>query len=312
MAVIGILGANGQIGRGLALELGRNREHRLRLYVRRPDEFTPLAVRQKVIRPGVDEVISIDRFEAHRHDAVINAAGDGERGKQLALGRAIFDVTETLDRRVTEHLRENPDTLYFFLSTGAVYGFDARWPVRPGAELRQPVGDPDPVLYYPLAKLAAEARHRNLPNFKIYDLRIFGYFSRFIRLEGSFFLSELAAAVAARRPFRTTRTDMVRDYIDQAELGHVIETFLRRRPANGPYDLYSREPVGKLELLDAVSREFGMVIEYESTDTPATAIRKPESPSECRAARNAGYTPLRGSLELVTSELQALQSGLAG
>ncbi len=304
MAVIAILGANGQIGRGLASVLARNPAHRLRLVARRPDALRDLAT---IARPGLDAITPLDRFEDEAYDAVVNAAGDGERAKQIALGADLFRITETLDNRVTDHVRRHPRTAYFFMSTGAVYGFGTPWPVRRNAVFPWPVNAPDPANFYPLAKLVAEAKHRAHRDLAIYDIRIFGYFSRFIPLGGSFFLSELADAVVKGTRFRTSPVDMVRDYIDHEELAGLIETFLVSPPANGAYDIYSAAPVGKLELLEQVSRQFGLGVDYTPVPESSPArLAKPTAPSDCRQAAAAGHKPRRSSLQIVTEELRAL------
>lgn len=309
MAVIAILGASGQIGRGLALELGRNPRHQLRLFTRRPDEFRATATALRLLRPAIDEVRPLDRLSDDGFDAIINAAGDGERAKQIALGAEIFRITEAIDAQVTAYLSRFPDTLYFFLSTGAVYGFDAAWPVRPDDVLPSSIAEPDPINFYPLAKLAAEARHRAQKG-RIYDIRIFGYFSRFIPLGGSFFLSDLATAVVNHTTFRTTPVDMVRDYIDQAELAGLVEVFLNIRPEKGAYDVYSRAPVGKLELLKRLRRDFALSVSFEPLPTADPVhLPKPAAPTECRRAAAAGHTPRRTSIEIVTAELRALIDG---
>lgn len=309
MADIAILGANGQIGRGLALAFSRSPAHRLYLYARRPAAFADVAAPMNLPRRGRDEILPLDEFGARRHDVVINAVGDGERAKQIALGAEIFHVTETMDARVMAYLRGQPEALYFFMSTGAVYGFDAEWPVRRDALFAWPVNAPDPVNFYPLAKLVAEAKHRTEPRLRIYDIRIFGYFSRFIPLTGSFFLSEVAAAVLEGKEFRTSPADMVRDYIDHEELAHLIEAFVASRPANGAYDIYSRAPVGKIELLDRLTREFGLQVRYApSPAAPPPRLAKPEAPTDCRAALRAGHAAQRPSIDIVAEELRALRA----
>ncbi len=86
MADIAILGASGQIGRGLALEFSRSASHRLALYTRNPDALVRSAAGLGFPRPGIDQVLPLDRFGEVAVDAVINAVGDGDRTKQIALG----------------------------------------------------------------------------------------------------------------------------------------------------------------------------------------------------------------------------------
>src|SRR5260221_201189 len=144
VANIAILGATGQIGKGLI------------------DALSPRHTTKPFGR-------NISDFHLLDHDVIVNAAGPGQIAQHAALGAEMHHITERLDRIGLDYLERHPATLYCFLSTGAVY--------------RAPNQDD----HYAAAKRTAEARHRALPH-RIYDIRIFGYFSRYIPLDGSFFL----------------------------------------------------------------------------------------------------------------------------
>jgi len=307
MASVAILGASGQIGRGLASIMARDAACRLRLFARQPAAFEPQALSLGLLRPGIDEVRPLDSFENDRYDLVINAAGAGSRKRQLALGTEQQRITEALDERVLAYLERWPDATYANLSTGAIYGFGREWPVLRDSEFCASADDAERLDVYPLAKLAAEARHRALPQLRIYDIRIFGYFSRFIALDDGFFLAEVAGAIVRGAPLRTPQADMVRDYVDQAELAALIQALLRARPPNGAFDPYSGAPVGKHELLECLAREFGLRVHYEGAPAgPLAPLPKPAAPSSCRRAAEIGHLPRRSSMEIVVGELKEL------
>jgi nucleoside-diphosphate-sugar epimerase len=302
---IAILGASGQIGRGLAIALAVGPWAVLRLYARQATAFERDARALGLLNPRVS-VHSLESFERERHDVVINAAGAGSRTRQLALGAQQAHDTEALDQRVLSYLERFRDSTYVYLSTGAVYGFEREWPIPENASFRASPRDSDTLDMYPLAKLAAEARHRSMRSAHIYDIRIFGYFSRFITLDDGFFLSEVARSLVRGTPLRTSAQDMVRDYIDQTELAALIRRLLRSQPPNGTFDIHSAAPVGKHELLEALTTEFGLRVEYEGGRQPAPPLAKPAVPSACRRAAGVGHKPLRSSKEIVLSEMRAL------
>jgi nucleoside-diphosphate-sugar epimerase len=161
------------------------------------------------------------------------------------------------------------------------------------------------VDYYPLAKLAAEAKHRSADHLLIYDIRIFGYYSRLIDPDGGFLLSEFTRCARDRTVFRTSPADFVRDYIGAKDLASLIRHLIAKRPANQALDSYSAEPVGKLELLKVLAREFGMPYEFTTADEPRPA-EKPDHPTCCRRGEALGWRPTLTSLDLVVEEMRAL------
>jgi nucleoside-diphosphate-sugar epimerase len=297
MLSIAILGATGQIGRGLAQALPR--ENQLHLFAR-----TPAPVHRHGDR---DHLKPLDSFGQHPYDIVINAAGPGSRRQQLSLGNPPWADAEALDLRIMKYLEHSTGTAYVHLSTGAVYGFNRDWPIPVGSHFRASAMDADRLDAYPLSKIAAEARHRAHRDLKIYDIRIFGYFSRYIGLDDGFFLSEVASALVQGTPLRTSSDDMVRDYIDQAELSAMISTLVCAKAPNGTFDIYSKAPVGKRELLEHLAREFGLRVDYRASPVePLAKLPKPVAPSACRNAAAFGHVPRRSSKDIVTGEMREL------
>jgi nucleoside-diphosphate-sugar epimerase len=294
---IAILGASGQIGLDLMRTLGA--EHRVTGYARAPEraraEFERFA-------PAGARFLHFDAFDASEHDGAVNAVGVGDRAGQIAQGPAFLESTWAVDGRVQAWLERRPSRFCVSIGSGAVYGLGRAWPIPADAKLEWPVNVPDPVDFYVLAKAALEVRHRARPDLAFYDLRVFGYFSPFIRLDSSFFLAELAAAISTRRPFRTSRADMLRDYIDGGELAAAIALLAAARPLAGAFDIWSAAPVTKLDLLAACAREFGLSIDWlpgESAAAPA-----PTPPSRHDALLRLGHLPLRSSLDIVLDHLR--------
>lgn len=298
---IAILGASGQIGLDLMRVLSHG--HRATGYARDPARAAAAFER---IAPGGARFLPFDAFDAADHDGVVNAAGVGDRENQVAQGQAFLETAWSIDTRIAAWLERRPDRFCVSISSGAVYGLGRAWPIPADARLEWPVNAPDPTAFYALAKAAIEARHRARPDLLIYDVRVFGYFSPFIRLDSSFFLANVAACVVGRTSLRTPRADMLRDYIDGAELASAVEVLAAVRPPGGAFDIWSAAPVTKFALLEACQREFGLAIDWHAGDaTPAAAAAA--VPSRHDALLRLGHAPKRGSLEIVLDHLGSIR-----
>ena len=306
MTTIAILGATGQIGRSLASSLLERSEFDLNLYARNIEHLSEFISNNRVAKNRV-QLLPLKKLGENHQDVIVNAIGAGSRARQLALGAEIFQVSQRYDDFVTDYLRAKPQTLYFFLSSGAVYGFDAKWPVEQDADFSYPVNGSDPIDHYPLSKIVSEAKHRCLSDLKIYDIRIFGFFSQYIDTDDSFFLSEVAHAIAHMEILFTTNKDMVRDYVGGREVGELIKTFVETPPDNGPYDIFSKAPVAKFDLLNRLRSEFDLKFELEFPNQPVELLKnKPLCPSNLTSTADAGYRPMRSSMEIVVEELHSI------
>ncbi len=301
MTTIAILGATGQIGKGLALELSKWPGYDLILCARNENRLDRFVSDADLNRNRIS-TRPMEAFEGA--DVIINAIGDGSRARQLKLGANLFFTTEHFDNLVTRYVMKHPKVQYIFLSSGAVYGFAAPWPVTQDATVDFKVNGTDPVNHYPLAKLTAEAKHRCLNQLLIYDVRIFGYFSRFINPDDDFFLSQTTRAVIQGKVLETQPSDMVRDYISQCDLAGFVLALMENRPNNGAYDICSRKTVTKFELLDRLGQDFGLKVQIKDGKPRGKSIGlKLVYPTERTNAEGAGYVPSKSSMENVLDEL---------
>jgi len=288
---IAILGANGQIGTGLIQELS--------------GEFNVYAV----VRNGstyqdsrVAEVLSYDQLLDHEFFLIINAAGPGDPQLQRTLGHEMFRITEGIDNVVLQYLDRHPSTKYLFVSTGAVH----RFLPAGGANFSIPVPEVPGSDCYAVSKLLAETKHRSLSSLTIWDVRVFGYFSRHIAADRTFFLSDLRTSLARGVPFRTHGTDFVRDYISFDDLAALVRALLRANAANMAVDVFSAMPLTKAELLETCRSRYGLKIEFESGSTEIVKVTKPRVISDDTAGAAIGYVPLRTSMETVLREMDHL------
>jgi len=289
---IAILGATGQIGRGLARAY--HDRARLTLFARRPDRAAMMAK-----AAGIEaEALPFERFADGKFDLIINAVGDGVPGRIRAAGAAIVDVTAHFDALCLAYLERHPSCGYVFLSTGAIYG-----PDYAGARERGRVTPASltPDNFYALAKLGAEDRHRGLSRHFIADIRLFGYISSEIDLRSDFLLAQMLDALVEGAVFLTQPADLVRDYVGSRDLIGLIDAWMASGRPNGGYDLLSAAPTSKFRILDALEREFGLAWRTEDASKPIERAVLPPSLSHDRAAEALGFRPDASSLDNVLS-----------
>jgi nucleoside-diphosphate-sugar epimerase len=252
-------------------------------------------------------VHELDAPFADRTDLIVNALGPGDPKTIRAAGASIAQITEAFDLRILQHLERHPETTYAFLSTGAVYGSDYGDREHPRRLLEtdtKALGNSD---HYPRAKLEAEARHRARGDLRIADVRIFGYFSRFIDLNGGFLMSEISRAVLNDRVFQTDGTDFVRDYIGPGDLTNLLLRLLNAGSVNFVVEARSAAPTTKLALLRALASEFGLKCEISGAArrlSIRSALDRPPMPD---SAAMIGYVPSRTSEQTLIEEMRALR-----
>jgi nucleoside-diphosphate-sugar epimerase len=297
--MIAILGATGTLGLSLAHEFAAD-PRGLVLFARRPER---LAEEPFVSPVGV---CPLGEFKAADFDLVINAIGAGDPGRVAAIGAEILEITDRWDGRVLETM--DARTRYVFLSSGAVHGPEHAGPV--GGDRRQsiPVNDRAVVPPYTMAKLLAEVRHRHLSSRSILDLRVFAYADSTLPSDGHFFLCELARSIGSQLPFKTSATDMVRDYASRTEVAALIRCWEAAGAGNTVLDVYTKAPARKSDILRLAQERYGIAIDYCADIAPSGTGEKPFYASLNHAAAALGYTPQRTALEIVTDYLD----GIAG
>ena len=157
---------------------------------------------------------------------------------------------------------------------------------------------------YPLAKLAAEARHRARSNARIADIRLFGYVSERLDPKAGYFLSHVLLALREGIPFETHGTDFIRDVVGPRELADLIDRIVDADGPNDAYDVYSAAPTTKLEILNQITNIFGLEVRFTGTVTAISGTLKPGRITLRNQAEAISYRPKRTSLEVVTEEFK--------
>ena len=293
MAKVALLGAQGQIARGLVEDLPQ--EWRLELFSRGPH-----APHKEAAARGAP-LMAYSQLAGSDYDLVINAAGPGDPVVQRANGRAILQITEYFDNLVLDYMRTHPATGYINLSTGAVYGKDYRGATeRMLFELN--AKDLANANAYVLAKLVAETKHRQSPDLRIADLRIFGYFSRRMDLNAGFFMAQVM------KQLTYGPADFVRDFIASEDLAAHIVALYEAGVPNSYFDAVSACPVTKFEILEALGQQFGL--RYIVDGGEPVQVERPMSTISAQDGVNQPVLRSRmTSRQVVLHEAGALISG---
>jgi len=300
--VIAVLGATGYLGRSLSRVLAQQRRS-LVLFARNIATFAELEW------PSNVELRALSSFHGGEFELVINAIGAGDPTRVGSMDVEILELTNFWDQLVLATM--SPRTRYVFLSSGAIYNTRFDQPMDADSKMILPVNRLETVPPYTIAKLYAEAYHRHARARSILDIRIFGYADVAIRTDGKFFLAELTRSLVERRIFVTSPHDMIRDYAGVSELLALIQCWENAGAPNRALDLYTRAPVGKFALLDAVAQRFGLDIRKSAEINPGPTGTKTVYTSAFRAAAELGYDPQRTALEVVLEMLEA-RLALAG
>lgn len=304
---LAIVGASSKIGRDLIRAFAARRPDKdLQLYVRDIE-----AAEQWLKRVGLSgryPLYEYRHYGQHDHGAVINFVGIGDPVKTAKMGEAIFGLTSHFDDLILNALRNHPNRRYIFLSSGAAYGDTFQEPAGPNTVATIPLNAFQPQHFYGIAKLHAECKHRALPHLNITDLRIFNYFSRTQDLNARFLMTEIVRSIRDNTVLETTEYDIMRDYLHPADFFQLVDCVLRAPPHNRALDCYTREPVEKSRLLQAMQQRFGLKYRRSAALVglvEATGVKR-NYYSLDHSAADFGYEPIYSSLEGVTIEVEGI------
>jgi nucleoside-diphosphate-sugar epimerase len=225
------------------------------------------------------------------------------------MGASIFEVTYEYDMMVLEYQKNNPETKYIFLSSGAVYGGGFDTPVDDETSASISINHLNETDWYAIAKLYAEARHRALTDLSIIDIRVFNYFSHTQNLDSRFLITDIVRAIQEGKQFTTSSDDIVRDYITPPDFFNLIQSIIDFKPVNQAVDCYTKSPVGKLLMLSELESKFGLqYVVSESHDSLNATGAKINYYSLNNALSDFGYSPVKSSLEGLVDEITLIDS----
>ncbi|MBN1470796.1 MAG: NAD(P)-dependent oxidoreductase [Syntrophaceae bacterium] len=295
---ISILGARGQIARSLiSLYAEKGELSNLVLYSREPERLR-LEIKDAVVYSSED-------FPRHNHDVIINCIGIPTVKGVPNRASDVFDIHERWDNLILEYLKRNEKALYISMSSGAVYGRNFQNPVDETSCLLQGITEISPADFYGVSKLNCEAKHRAHEKFSIVDLRIFSYISRFIDFNSNFLVSEILMALRNKKIFMTNDHNIARDYLHPEDMMQILSLIIKRWQKTGfindVFDVYSKKPITKMDLLESLAKKFNLQYEIKKelhVDASATGF-KMNYYSVNKKLEKIGYEPRYSSLNAI-------------
>lgn len=246
---------------------------------------------------------NFNEFKNYNYDVIINCVGLGTPSKVKDAGYDIFSLTEKFDNMIIEYLVNRPKTLYINFSSGAVYGSDFASPVNNSTFSKWNINNIKESDYYGMAKLNSEAKHRALKKFNIVDLRVFGYFSRFMDIDMNYFLGEIILCLKSGKVFETNGRNITRDFIHPTDIFLLVEKCILKRKINDAFDVYSKKPITKFEILNFFKKKYKLkyLIKESKKIISVTGI-KDNYFSLSRKAKEIGYKSYFSSLDCISME----------
>ena len=302
---IAILGATGHIAKSLIDKLCHTNRYELVIFCRSASRLNVFLT--TISNPNMVSAKQFSDFSHGEYDIIINCIGIGDPAKLKNAGIIIFRLTEKYDNMILDYLEEHPLSLYINFSSGATYGTKFNISANDSTCNELDVNHIVPSDFYSIAKLNAEAKHRAMVDFNIVDLRVFGYFSRFINLDAQYFMSEVISCVKEGKVLDTGRGDMVRDYVHPSDLVSLIEKCIDVQSLNDVFDVYSLKPVTKFKILEYFAKQYDLKysIKGDMQISAATGI-KDYYYSDYKKAGKIGYNPQFTSMDSIIEETELI------
>jgi len=299
---IAILGCTGHVGKNLIYYFGREERFELVLFSRNKKKIKKIVAENHFKNNFT--LNNYEEFNESKFDVIINCIGISDPAKIESEEKMIMKLTEDFDQLILDYLKNNSDVKLINFSSGAVYG----------EEINSPINDTTPFSLnahsqYAIANIQSEIRHRNLAEFNIIDLRLFSFFSRFMDLNTRFLISEIISSINQKKKFITNEFDFYRDYIHPEDLFSLLKKCIDKNTINDVFDLYSKKPIGKFDLLDSLRDNFGLqyqVVPNSGFSSPTGF--KENYYSKSRKAKLFGYEPQYSSIETIVNEMKYFNS----
>lgn len=302
---IALLGATGHIGKGLICNFCQTEIENIFLFVRSKERLESFLT--QINCKHSFQIKDFNEFYNCDYDIVINCVGLGTPSKVKKAGSEVFRLTENFDNMILEYLTRHPDTLYINFSSGAVYGTGFAIPAGSSTYSKWNINNIDESNYYGIAKLNSEAKHRALKNFNVVDLRVFGYFSRFIDLDPKFLLCEIISCVKTNRNFITDPKNITRDYVHPKDLFSLVKKCMIKKNINDVFDVYSQKPATKFEILNYFKKNYGLKYIIDRNINVASVTGTTSNYySISRKAEKIGYKPQFTSMECIIQETKEI------
>lgn len=274
---IAILGANSHVGTALAYEFNEL-GHELYLFARSPKKINKEVIKENTV------IGTISDFYKHEYDAIINCIQPVVVKENF---ESLFLTLEHFDNLILDKVEKNENTLYIYMSSGAIYN-------------EIDVDNIRDIDFYTINKLYIETKHRTQKDLNIVDIRLFSFFSRFVTLGTHYFLDQIINCIKSDKEFITPFEPFIRDYIHPKDLCKLLLLCIERRKLNTFFNAYSYEVVLKQELLDFFQNEYGLKYKFGIAENISNRTgSKIEYCSKNNNSYILGYIPEYTSMETI-------------
>lgn len=300
---IAILGATGHVAKCALWAFSQMPDAELCLYSRSMERLEVL--KEKFPGVSIRCFDSYDGFADRDYDLIFN--GIGVWDTPGADAKEIFRATEYYDNLIINYQRIHPNCVSIHVSSGAVYGGEFAAPVNTETKAEIPVNMVRTGDYYTAAKLNSEVKHRAYSDLSIVDIRLFGFFSRYMNVKYKYLMSGIINSIKENRPFKVIAPEFYRDFIHMDDFAAMINAIARSGHINTSIDVRSKKPVSKSELIDYFARKYGLKVyqDEEASSVSKTGVK----PYYYSLRENGLYTPRYTSLETVENEIRYFLSG---
>ena len=307
MIKVALLGSTGHVGKNLTYYFGKEKNFELLLFSRNEKKLEKTISQFKLKNNFT--IRKYDEFDNLTYDVVINCVGLSDPAKIETSKGEILETAKAFDTLTLEYLKKIPKTKLINFSSGIVYGGQFSSAVKNTNLIDENFNDGEIKSEYVLAKVRSEIKHRMLKHLNIIDLRLFSFFSRFMDLSSKFLISEVISSIKQNKKLITNEFDLYRDYIHPKDLFLLLKKCINNNPINDVFDLYSKKPIGKFELLDSLRDNFGLqyqVVPNSGFSSPTGF--KENYYSKSRKAKLLGYDPQYSSIETIVNEMKYFNS----
>lgn len=297
---ITFFGASSQIAKGLIRNFSKFSQNHLTLFVRDYHSFNQWLQTHQISKNNC----TIQEYSEFSNDAkidvIINCVGVGDPAKALEIRSSIQSTTKYYDEIALGYIDSNPETKYFFISSGIAYGDIFSAPARKYTQQNIDMNSSRPEDAYAISKINAEKSHRILTNLSVIDIRIFSYLSDEIDINSRFFISDALRAIKKNKVLYTSNKNITRDYIGADDLYQLITKLINIKKLNTVVDAYSAEPIDKISILNFLELSFGLKYELQNSFKELNATgSKDHYYSMNFRAKDFGYNPKFSSKNVI-------------
>jgi len=300
---IAILGATGHIAKSLIYSFRNEPNTTFHLFTRSVEKTMAFAQEIGLKNSFINRYTQFNDFN---YSSIINCVGIGDPDRLKSHPEEVFLVTEEIDLLIISYIRNHPQTTYINFSSGAVYGTEFSKSVNDDSITTIAINNLILSDFYGIAKINAEAKHRSMQNFKIVDLRIFGFYSRFIEIDRPYLLSEIISSLKTKKTFITSRSNIIRDYVHPHDLAELVKRCMEQEEINTALDVCSKKSIAKFDILEYFKTSYGFEYSIEDLKLLSVTGNKTNYFSESKKLAAIGFEPQYTSfdcLKFVTNEI---------